>query len=153
MNSDLVRSAGFEAAFHKSGIPKDSQAPPICHRVLAAAALYDRDLLTARRRTGEWGVDLAFGRLGHSGHDRQIATFNGMSGELLCEALVRDIRFRDHEQSRRVLVDPVNDSGPRNSANSRQLARAMVEQRVHQRSVQVSRSGVNDQTRGLVDNQ
>ena len=98
------------------------------HRALAAAALDDRDLLAVGRRAGERRVDRAFARLRNAVDDREIAPVDRMGGELLGKALVSDVGLGDDQQSRRVLVDAMDDPGPRDAANPRQRAVAMMEQ-------------------------
>ena len=53
----------------------------------------------------------------------------------------------------RILVDAVDDPRPRDAADARKAATAMVEQGVDQRPVAISGSGVDDQPGGLVDDQ
>ena len=57
--------------------------------------------------------------------------------------------LRHEQQSARILVKAMHDSGPR---QLRQL-RGMVQQPVHQGSAGISRSGMDDQARGFVDDQ
>ena len=123
------------------------------HRALAAVAFDDRDLLAVGRRAGERRVDRAFARLRDSVDDREIAPVDRMGGELLGQALVRDVGLCDDQQPRRILVDPVDDAGPGDAADARQRAAAMVEQRVDQRSVEIAGRRMNDQARRLVDDQ
>src|SRR3546814_1941453 len=45
----------------------------------------------------------------------------------------------------------MDDPRPRDAADARQLPRAMVEQRVDHRAVEIARGGMDDHPRGLVD--
>ena len=62
------------------------------------------------------------------------------------------IRFCNDKKPRSVLIYTVNDSGTYNSVDSRKTVAAMVQQRVYERSVAVSRGRVNDHSLWLVDN-
>ena len=73
--------------------------------------------------------------------------------ELLGQPLMRDVGLGDDQQARRVLVDPVDDARPRHAADARQLAAAMVEQRVDQGPVAIARGRMDDQSGRLVDDQ
>src|SRR3546814_14502375 len=59
--------------------------------------------------------------------------------------------LRGDDQAARILVDAVDDAGPRDAADARKLSRAMVEQRVDERAVEIARGGVDDHAGGLVD--
>ena len=120
---------------------------------LAALAFDDRDLLAVRRRAGERRVDRAFGRLRNAGDDRQVAPVDAVGGELLGQPLMGDVVLGDDQQARRILVDPVDDPGPRHAADAATGSAAMMEQRVDQRPVAVAGGGMDDQPGGLVDHQ
>ena len=107
--------------------------------------------LVAERASGASTVPSA--RLRNAVDDREIAPVDRMRGELLRQALVRDVGLGDDQQARRVLVDAVDDARPRNAADARQRSAAMVEQRVDQRAVEIARRRVDDQPGGLVDDQ
>ena len=100
------------------------------------------------RRAGERGVDGALPpALGHAGDDRQVAAVDAVGGELPGQAFVGDVGLGDDQQARRVLVDAVDDAGPRDAADARQAAAAMVEQGVDQRAVEIAGGGMDDQAR------
>jgi hypothetical protein len=60
------------------------------------------------------------------------------------------VAFGDDQQAGSVLVYPVDDAGALDAADARQLARAMVEQRVDQSAVQIARGGMDDKAGGFV---
>lgn len=91
------------------------------------------------------------GGAGRPGDDRLVATIDRMRRKLLGEADVRAIRLRRDHQPGRVLVDPVHDSRPRDPADPGKAPTAMMKQRVDQRPVKIARSGMNDQSGLLVD--
>ena len=74
-----------------------------------------------------------------------------MIGELLGQAAMRGVGLRRDHQPACVLIQPVNDPRPGNAANAGETFSAMGNERVHERSVQVSRAGVNHQPGRLVD--
>ena len=82
---------------------------------------------------------------------RQIAAMDRMVGELSRQPLMRRIGLGAHQQPGRVLVDPMDDTGPLHPVDPRQPAPAMVEQRIDQRTVAVSRRRVDHHPRRLVD--
>ena len=76
-----------------------------------------------------------------------------MVGELPRQPLVREVVLGDDQQPRRVLVDAVDDPGPRDPADPAQRSAAMVEQRIDHRPVAIARGGVDDEPGGLVDDE
>src|SRR3546814_4538976 len=71
--------------------------------------------------------------------------------ELLRQPFMRAVGLCDDQQARSILVDAMNDAGARHAADSGESALAMMEQRIDQRPVQIARRRVDDQARGLVD--
>ena len=118
----------------------------------ALAALNDRDLLAVGRRAGEGGVDLALRRSRPSADDRAIAPIDTVVVELAGQTLMRAIGLGGDHQPAGILVDPVDDPRPRDAADARQAALAMVEQSVDQCAVEIARRWVDDEAGGLVDN-
>ena len=57
-----------------------------------------------------------------------------------------------HQEARSALVEAVDDAGPKDPADPRQVSH-VVQQRVHQRAPRGPRSRMNDQASGLVDHQ
>ena len=82
--------------------------------------------------------------------NRQISPLDRVVLELPGKTFVRLIGLCDHQQAGRVLVDPVDDARPRDAANARKLAFAMVEQRIDQSPVRISGCGMNHHTGRLV---
>ena len=76
-----------------------------------------------------------------------------MRGELPRQPFVGDIGLGDDQQPGRVLVDAVDDARPRDAADPRQAAAAMVEQGVDQRPVAIAGGRMDDQPGRLVDDQ
>ena len=125
----------------------------MCHGMFAATFSDDRHLLPVGRRAGERAGDGAGGGHRRAGDDRDIDALDAVRGELARQRLVRRIGLGDDEQSRRVLVDAVDDAGPRDPADPRQPAGAVVEQRVDHRAVEVARRRMDDEPGRLVDDE
>ncbi|MPM72747.1 hypothetical protein SDC9_119723 [bioreactor metagenome] len=74
-----------------------------------------------------------------------------MVSQLFGQGLMGFIVFCDHQQTRGVLIDPMDNARTDHAIDRRQV-RQMIQQRVHQRAVLVSRRRVNHQPHRLVDN-
>ena len=79
-----------------------------------------------------------------------------MVRELPCQPFMGQRRFCCHQQTRSILIDPVDDAGPCNSADTGQFAPsiggAMVKKSVDQGAVWIARCRVDDHARRLVHN-
>lgn len=69
--------------------------------------------------------------------------------QLVDQRIVRLQRLGDHEQTARVLVEPMHDAGARNCRE----CRFMMQQRILQRPIGIPSCGMDDQARRLVDDQ
>src|SRR3546814_20682467 len=74
-----------------------------------------------------------------------MAAVDAVRGELLREAFMLLVVLGGDDQPAGVLVDAMDDPRPRDAADARQLPRAMVEQRVDHRAVEIARGGMDDQ--------
>lgn len=122
MDPDLVGSAGFEAAIDKAckGFGRGPEA--LQNLVMGAgvfAARLDYGHLLTVRRTA---VNIAFNGAccrGHIAPDKGgIGTLNGVFLELSCKALVGRVILGSHDQATGVLVDPMNNPGAHDVANT-----------------------------------
>ena len=91
------------------------------------------------------------GGAGWPADDGEIAPFYVVGGEQLGQPLMRLVGLGDHQQSRGIAVDAVDDAGPLHPANAGEFAPAMVEQRVNQRAIGMTRGGMHHQPSGLID--
>ena len=80
---------------------------------------------------------------------REIRARHAPRLQLPHEIGLRRERFRDYEQTARVLVEPVHDAGARQSSE----LRGVIEQRIEQCPVPVAAARMNDQSRRLVQNE
>ena len=76
-----------------------------------------------------------------------------MDPQLLGDRPVSRIRLADDEGPGRILVDPVNDTGPHDPVDPRQIAPAVGQDRVYEGSGHIPGCGVNDHSLGLVDDE
>ena len=79
----------------------------------AAAEMADRHHFPVREMATQGRVDRALIERHMPFHDRQIATRHGARLELFRQDGMRLGRFRHHQQSRRILVQPMHDACPR----------------------------------------
>lgn len=153
MDANLVRSAGFELTFHKSGALERFDHFPVSHGALSTSFRDNGDFLAILRRSGERGVDGAVARPWNARDHRLITPFDAMAGKLRGETFVCTVGLRHDQQSGRVLVDAVHNPGARNPANPRKPPCAVVKQCIDEGSIEVSCRRMHDKARGLVDDQ
>ncbi len=82
-------------------------------------------------------------------HERQILALEGAAADEGLHRLVRLGRARDHEQARRIAVEPVHDPGTVGGA----AGYPALEQSVDERARCLTRCRMDDDPRRLVDNQ
>src|SRR5690348_1335650 len=101
MDADLVRPAGFEAAFDERGVAELAESVPMSHCALATG--YYRNLFPVVRGACERLVhrSRSFGEA--AGDDRLVAAVDRMRLELGGEAQMRAVGLSGDHQSRRVL--------------------------------------------------
>jgi hypothetical protein len=110
MDADLVRPACLQTALDQCCVTQDFDASPMRYGALPASTFDYRNLFAVGRRPGERRIHGAFHNLRNAAYDGEIAPFDTVRGELPGETLVGHVGLGDHEQSRRILVDPVNDA-------------------------------------------
>ena len=65
---------------------------------------------------------------------------------------MRGVIFSYHEQSARILIYAVHNTGANYATDTRQTVTAMIKQSVYKRSVGISRGRVYDHSLGFIDN-
>ncbi len=108
--------------------------------------------VSAARTTPDQSLDDTRGRLGVSIHQREIFFLDLARLELLGELSVGLFVFRNHQNSAGVAVKPVHNPRPQFTAHATQV-RTMVKKGMNQRAGFVAGSGMNDQSRRLVENE
>ena len=154
MNAHLMRAPRFQRTFDQTDRPVFKRRQRAVMRFRALAARFqNRHFLPVQRTAPDLRFNDAPRRIRTPPHQRQIAPFQTVDGELSGQAVVRGVVFGDHHQPAGVLVQPVYDAGARDAADSRQGIPAMRQKRVHQSVVAVARRGVDDHARRFVQNQ
>ena len=153
MDPDLVCAARFEAAFDQRGAFERFGQGPVGDRALAVSVSHNGDFLAVMAGAREGSVHGAAWRLRYPCDYSHITAIDAVLHELSGQPLMRGIGLGDHEQPGRILVDPVDNPGARDSTDAREPSGAVVEERVDEGSVQIARRWVDDESRLLVDNE
>ena len=114
-------------AFDQGGVLQRLKPRPVGHGPLAPAFADNGDFLAVLARPGEGGVNDARRIPRDTRHDREVAAVDRVIGELLGQSLMRLVMLGNDKQPRRILVDTMDNSRPRDAADSAQRAAAMVE--------------------------
>ena len=150
VDSYLVRPAGFQAAVNKGCVITE------CFNCLNAGyslspAMPEHGLfLSVGSVASDSGVKLD----GAAGFDanardppqswasrirgavakRDVTSFDGMGGKLGCQPVMGGVGLGDDEQTGRVLVDPMDNSGASFSADAGEVASEVMQERIDQRA-------------------
>lgn len=159
MDPDLMGAASFEPASKQSGnrlaVPAVERVPDLPVGNGLAAARAHGHLLARMRVAIDRSVDRALPAVWRAPDKGQIASLQcagaSVVGELCAQRLMRGIVLRGDHQSGRVLVEPMDDAGTADAADTRQAGATVGDQGVNQRPGLVARRGVNHQSLGLVD--
>jgi hypothetical protein len=95
--------------------------------------------------------DLASRREGQTPNQCGINAVDPTQGKVERQGVMGCIGLSNDHQSARVLVETMDDAGPTNPSDPREPRTTMVDERVYEGAVKISRSGMNDQARRLVD--
>ena len=147
-----MRAAGLEPALDLGGetgtdrgvriLAIARQGDVIGDGVFAGSAVgivWDLKLGAVARGAHQLRLDAAILRVGRVAGEGDIGALDGVTRELDRHPLVRRIRLgRDHH-ARRILVEPVDNARPLDTANARQGAGAMMQQAVHEGARPVAR--------------
>ena len=118
MNAHLVSSSGFKPAFDQGGASKGFDRAIMGYGMLAASFLDQRHFLAVGAGPGDRATHRSISRNRLTANQCKVCAMDRMVGKLLGEALVRSIGFCHHQQARRLLVDPMDDAGAGNPANT-----------------------------------
>ncbi len=148
MHADLVRASGVNGHLAKrqawhleragdsgNGFPRASR--PRGH------------LLPMDRIAADGGIDTPAGRHG-APHERDVFLLDLAILELPRQFLVRGIVLRDDHHAGRAAIEPVDDSRPQHAADAAEVGDVM-QQRIDERAGGVTRAGMHDHARRLVD--
>ena len=161
MHANLVCAPGFENETDKRDVSAGFfSREHLNHFVVrlgtaTGLAARDGDFHAVRAAAPEARIDGAGGPRQPSPNEGKIAAVEAavatVALELLRQSLMRRIGLGDHEQARRVLVQPMDNSRPLDAADAREAISAVGDQGVYEGARRVSRRRVNDETRRLVD--
>lgn len=151
VDANLMGAPRRQPAFDQRGRQTEAYFGPVAgERVFAATGQhghFDAVLPAA----ADIAFDLAGGRLRRSPNKGGIGAFDRPVGELSGQPLVRLCGFcRDHDAAG-ILVEPVDDTGPPDAADTLQAVATMEDQRVDQRTGQVSRRRMHHHAGRFVD--
>ena len=156
VHADLVGAAGVQVAEHEgcAGGGISAEDFVIGDRRLAARWVDHRHFLAVHRVAADVGEDRVFRGCGHALGDGEIDFFHRAAlGKLRDQRLVRGIGFCDNETTGGVLVEAVDDARALDSADAGKFPAAVVEQGIDQSAIGVSRRGMHDHARFLVEHE
>src|SRR4029453_19211109 len=150
MNTDLVGPPGLEMELEEGemGEPLEHAIPG--HRPFASASWPDRHLHPVPRVTADRSVHDAFGGADTPMDDRAIAACHRPGSQLGHEIVVGRLRLGDYQETRRVLVEAMHDSGAPWPADPDD-GRHMGEDRRGERAVRTPGAGRPDHAGRPVD--
>src|SRR5579863_8503877 len=122
----------------------------------AQAQADDRHLLTLARMTGDRRVDRSRAFLHRAPDESEIFAFQpsaAMIGEERGKTLMSRVALGDDEEAGGVLVEPVHNAGPLDTADAGEAVAAMGDEGVNQGALGVAGGGMDHQAGGLIKNQ
>jgi hypothetical protein len=152
MHPDLMCSAGGKAAFDECRLRAERALNAIMRDCRPPPALADNShLFAVSYAAADVPDDLAAMRERQTPHECGIGTVDPAQGKVARQRVMGGLGLGDDHQTARVLVETMDDTGPANPADSGKASAAMTNQGVDECAVRVSRRRVNNQPRGLVD--
>jgi len=152
MYSDLMCSAGAKTAFDKCRLGAERAHDTIMCDCRPPLTLADDSHFSAIcSAPTDVAGDLTSRREGQTPNQCGINAVDPTQGKVERQGVMGCIGLSNDHQSARVLVETMDDAGPTNPSNPREPRTTMADERVYESAVKISRSGVNDQARGLVD--
>src|SRR2546430_1016831 len=152
VHSDLMGASRVEDRFGKS-CAVQSFEHAVRRPGLPSKLFIDRHPFAMRRMPGNRSSDLSTIARHLAAKQSLVDFFYFTTGELRRKGEVRIIVLGDHETAAGVLVEPMNDAGPRHSANATELAAAMMQQSIDQRMLFIACGRMHHHARTLVDDE
>ena len=150
MDADLMRAPGDEIQLEERPAI-EPLAYPIARRRLAAVR-HDRHPLPVLRVAADGRLDPPDGGVHRALDECQVGLLDATCLELRHQRLLRRVVLGDDEQPGRVAIQPMDDARARD-AGDRAVRPGSRQQPVDQRAAPVSRRRVDDEPRGLVDDE
>jgi hypothetical protein len=153
VDADLVSAAGVEVAENEGGegVGDFTEDVVVCDGGAAGAGVEDGLLLTIDGMAADVSEDGAGGLHRRAVGDGEIELGGFASGKLREKRLQGGIGLGGHEAAGGVLVEAMDDAGALHSADSRELAAAVVEEGVDERAVRIAGGGMDDEADWLVE--
>jgi hypothetical protein len=107
----------------------------------------------ARGMTADRSTDFAAWRGQIAAEDSVIDFFHGALAELIGKAEMRGIILRDDHATAGIFIETMDNPGTRIAGDAAQLPFAVMEQRINEGMLVVSRAGVHDEVRLFVDHE
>ena len=152
MHADLVRPSCLEPRLETGEVAEALEDAVSRHRALAPPLRPDRHAHPVVGMTADRGIHDTLRPRDTAVHHREIAARHRSRRQLRGERVVGGLGLGDHEQARRLLVEPVHHPGAARSADARDLGRVRQERR-REGAPRVSRTRVDHHARRFVDHQ
>src|SRR5215470_469504 len=146
VNTDLVRPAGLQSAGEQRAFGETLSHFVMCYGSLAGR--HDRHRRALDRVPPDRRVDVS-ATTQHAVHESKVLATDGPRLKLPNELALRGLGLRDREESARVPVQSMHDSGARDGGELRR----MVHECVGQCPVTISGAGMNDEPGWFVDHE
>lgn len=118
MDANLVRAPGFKAAFDKGRRVQPLMDLPMGDRAFALTVRNNGDFFAVDGGPGQRAGDRSGVAHGIAGDNRLISAVNAMLGKLCGQPNMRGIGLGDDHEARRAFVNPVDNAGPRDTADT-----------------------------------
>jgi hypothetical protein len=152
MHSDLMCSASGKTAFDEGGLRVERPLHTIMSDCRPPLPLPDKSHLFAVRGTAsDVAGDHAVRWGWYPPNEGGIGAVDPAQSEVSRQRVVSGLGLGDDHQPTRALVETMDDTGPANPADPGKARTTMVDQRVYKCAVRVSRCRVDNQPRGLID--
>ena len=152
MHPDLMCSAGGKTAFEECRPRAERALDTIMRDRRLSSVLADNGHLLA---VGDAAADVAGDLAGEWGRQTPnecgVGPVDPAQGKVARQRVMGDLGLGDDHQTARVLVETMDDTGPADPADPGKACTTMVDQRVYECTVRVSRRRVDNQPRGLID--
>ena len=149
MHPDLMRPPGLQDTFYIGMAPEPLQHTVMGDRGLSAAFCHSH-LLPVGGMTANGPVDDPLILLQYAMTDCLIAPCQRVLLQLGRNAGMCPVVLAGDDGARGIHVDPVDDAGPKDPVDSRELLPAVIQQRVHQRPAVMARRRMHHHALGLV---
>lgn len=158
MDADLMGSPRLERAGYEARLVSIALDEPVVGaRMPSAAGRDNSDFLTVGGVPGERGINRARGPLRSPPHEGEVLALEqerlAVVSKKRREALMRGIRFRNHEEARRILIESVHNAGPPHAPDARKARPAMGNQRIYERALLMASTRMNHEPGGLIDDE